>query len=34
MILFPSSYFDITKIDEDLQDEYYAAMSKIGRAHV
>ncbi len=27
MILFPSSYFDITKIDEDLQDEYYAAMS-------
>ncbi len=25
MILFPSSYFGITKVDEDLQAEYEAA---------
>ena len=27
MILFPSSYLSITKVDEDLQNEYDAAVS-------
>ena len=26
-ILFPSSYFDINKVDEDLEQEYQAALS-------
>lgn len=27
MILFPSSYFDIDKVDEDLQKEYEAVVA-------
>ena len=26
-ILFPSSYFDINRVDEDLEQEYQAAIS-------
>ena len=27
LILFPSSFFSITKVDEDLQNEYDAALA-------